>query len=269
MLGTKDLYKRVAGTGLVGLLLLVAPACALGASLPVPTGDSALPTVWSAPSMPDTGTLYLSGEGSVRVAANRVRIRLAVETEASSAAEAATLNAAQTSAVFAALRPLLADDDRMETSGYQLTTVYAPRDREDTGNRVIGYRTLNHVTVVLADVEMAGPVLDAAIASGVNRVAELSFFASDLSEAQDEALRRAIAQARHQAMVISDALGVPLGAILEVRSGVSAPSVQRESMQFEMARADATPIEAGSQVVTASVSITWRLGSGEINEGMR
>ena len=25
MLGTKDLYKRVAGTGLVGLLLLVAP----------------------------------------------------------------------------------------------------------------------------------------------------------------------------------------------------------------------------------------------------
>lgn len=265
---TKDLYKRVARTGLAGVLLLVTPACARAASAPPPLGGAVLPIVWAAPSVADTGTLYLSGEGSVRVTADRVRIRLAVETEAASAVEAASLNATRTTAVIAALRPLLGDDDRMETSGYQLTPVYAPRNREDTSDRIIGYQALNHVTVV-AEVGMAGPLLDASIGSGANRVAELSFFAADLSEARDEALRQAIAQARHQAMVISDALGVPLGEILEVRTGMSAPSFQRGAVQYEMAFADATPIEAGSQVVTASVNITWRLGTGESGGGMR
>ena len=254
---------------LLSAALIALSGCASPAQAAGSGPEQPLDLRWSMPAVADTGTLVLSGEGSVRVPADRARIQIAVETDAVSAAEAAARNATQTTAVIAALRPLLGDDDRMETSGYQLTPVYAPRNRDDDGPRIIGYQALNHVTVVIAQVDLAGAVLDAAIGAGANRVAELSFFASDLTAAREEALRMAIAQARQQALIVADALEVPLGGILDVRTGMSEPSFRRGAMQFEMAMADATPIEAGSQVVTASVTVTWSLPGTTLPGGMR
>lgn len=211
----------------------------------------------------DTGQITVNGRASVEVAADRARVRFAVETEAPSAAGAVTQNAERMDAAIRALRSVLGDRGTLETSGYSLSPVYS-RPPTNTGGepRIASYRALNHIEVTAHDVQMVGTLLDAAVGAGVNRVAGISFFASDTREARLEALRMATERAREEAEVLAEALGVPLGPPLQVHSSTDQPEMVRQDMIMMRSEAAATPIEPGEQSVSASVNITYRLGAG-------
>lgn len=206
----------------------------------------------------DTGVIRVSGTARIEVAADRARLRFAMETEAKSAAEAADANAERMNAVLAAVRGAVADAGSIGTSGYGLSPIYN-RPEPGAAQTITGYRVQNHVEVTLTDVDRVGPVLDAAVRAGANRVAELSFFASDPAPARLDAIRQATARAQSEAEVLAAALGGSLGQALEV--GVSGDDVFPQAVRFrtmEMAMAD-TPVEPGSQTVTVTVNITFRL----------
>jgi len=103
--------------------------------------------------------------------------------------------------------------------------------------------------------------MDVAIEAGANRISDLLFEASDTHAAELEALQKAVGTAREQAEVIAAAMGARLGIALEVQGGASAPSPR--SPGGMMLRAEAgvptTPIEAGEQLVSATVTITYRI----------
>jgi uncharacterized protein YggE len=146
----------------------------------------------------------------------------------------------------------------VETAGYGLNPVYS-RPEPGGAQVIVGYRAQNEVLVTLEDVERVGAVLDAAVRAGANRVAELSFFAADTRSARLDAIREATSRAREEAEVLAAALGGTLGAVVEV--GVSGASPFPEVARFraaEMAMAD-TPVEPGSQAVTVTVNVTFRL----------
>ena len=85
--------------------------------------------------------------------------------------------------------------------------------------------------------------------------------ASDTEEARSQALAEAVASARAQARVIAEALGHELGQPLEVRGGAQRPVPMRaQSPMLMSAEAARTPIEAGDQSVTATVTIRFALG---------
>jgi hypothetical protein len=200
------------------------------------------------------------------VPTDRARVRFAVETEAPSASEAVTANAEAMDAALTALRAVIGDAGKLETSGYNLNPVYRQPPRDQGGEpRIVGYRALNHVVATLTDVERVGTVLDAAVGAGVNRVASLSFYAEDTRPARLEALAEASRSAREEARVLADALGVALGAPLRVNtSGDARPMVREEfqMMRADMAAAAPTPIEAGEQDVVVTVSITYLIDGG-------
>ena len=244
-----------------GVMAVVA-ACHPAAATPLPEGGA-----MTSPERPveveaDTTRLTVSGSAEVTVPADRVRIRFAVETEAATAAEAAASNARTMKTVLEGVRAEVGPEDRVETSGYGLSPRYRPATQRDAGPEIVGYQAQNAVVVVLADVDAAGPVLDAALEAGANRVAELSFFASDTEGARLEALREATANARREAEVIAESLGMRLGAPLTVQaSGGNRPSPIRMRAEAAMMAMD-TPIEAGSDAVSAGVTITYRLVEG-------
>lgn len=214
------------------------------------------------PATADTTRLTVSGFAEVTVPADRVRLRFAVETEAPSAAEAATQNAATMSAVLERVRAEVDAADRVETAGYGLSPRYRPAPARDQAPEIVGYQARNAVVVVLSDVDGAGPVLDAALEAGANRVTELSFFASDTEDARLEALREATARARREAEVVAESLGMSLGAPLAVQtSGGNRPSPVPMRVESAMMAMD-TPVEAGSDTVSAGVTITYRLLEG-------
>jgi uncharacterized protein YggE len=223
---------------------------------------SAQPVIENRAAMPqdttEAGTLRVSGRASVAVTPDRANLRFAIETEAPTAAQAATTNADGMASVIAAVRGLLGQGGELGTDGYVLSPVYRTVTRNNESESIIvGYRAVNHVRVTLHDLNAVGPVLDAAIGAGANRVSQLSFFASNTEPARLEAIARATASARAEAEALARALGGELDAVLEVSvSAAASPSAQVSRMVMLEA---STPIEPGSQQLDVSVSITYRL----------
>lgn len=223
----------------------------------VPVQDTGTPQ-----EAPSPGWIEVSGTGSVDVAPDRARVTFAMETRAPTADAAAGQNADAMAAVLEALRGAGFEGLELETFGYSLRPEYeATNDRRGT-RRIVAYTVLNNVGATLDDVDAVGRVIDTAISAGANRVGGISFYASDTEDARREALAEAVRSARAEAQVIAASLGHSLGPALEVRGGAQRPSprVMGTEMLAMAARAADTPIEAGDQTVTASVSIRFALG---------
>jgi uncharacterized protein YggE len=239
------------GFGFLALLASCAPAVAQTDPVPVmhPTAVEA-----------KEGTLRVTGQAHVSIPADLVKVNFTVETESASAQQATTLNAQQMDAVAAAVRGSGIAGLVLETFGYDLQPEY--ETGRNVTNRVIsGYRVRNNIRVTLPDVDATGTIMDLAIEAGANRISNLQFEASDTRAAELEALQKAVAMAREQAEVIAEAMGARLGLALEVQGGASAPNPRSPGGMRLMAEASVptTPIEAGEQLVTATVTITYRL----------
>lgn len=205
--------------------------------------------------------ISVSAVAEVRVPSDRARLDFMVETQARTARAAAQQNAELMERVVRALREAGGQSATVETSGYGLEPVYTRPDRNEVPT-VEAYRAVNHVLVRADDVTRVGPLVDAAIAAGANRINGLSFEARDPQPARLEAVRAAVSKARAEAEAAAEALGATLGEPLDVNVGMdyAAPPMpfMRDAMSVEMA-VSATPIEPGQQVVRANVSIRYRI----------
>ena len=210
----------------------------------------------------ESGFIEVSGSGVVSVAPDRAIVSFAMETRAPAANDAASANADAMDAVLTAVRGGGFSDLDLETFGYALRPEYAARTNSRT-REIVAYTALNHVRATISDVDGVGRLIDVAIASGANRVSSISFMASDTEEARSQALAEAVASASAQARVIAEALGHELGQPLEVRGGSQRPvpmNAQIAMLRTMEAQAAPTPIEAGDQSVTATVTIRFALG---------
>lgn len=211
--------------------------------------------------------IVVTGQAEVEAAPDRARIFLAVETEGPTAREAGEANADRMTSVADAVRAAGASIEglRVETSGYSLNPVYGPV-AERRPREIAGYVARNTLRVTLDAVDGVGGLIDAALAAGSNRVAGLQFEVRDPEPYRSEALRQAIRTARSEAEVMAESLGMSLGPPIEVEGGAAIPSPRPfgqvgPERAFTMAEAAPTPIEAGVQMITARVTIRFRLNS--------
>jgi uncharacterized protein YggE len=235
------------------LLSSCAPAVAQTEAAPLPSPSF----------LEEQGTIQVTGQAQLTVPADVARISLIVETEGATAGDATSENARRMEAVIRAIRGLEIGGVDIETFGFTLRPEYEV-SRDGTGTRTIsGYRVQNNIRVALPDVDATGRVLDEAVSAGANRVANLQFQASDTRTARLEVLGRAVRSAREQAEAIASAMGVALGSALEVQGGANAPTPFSPGGMLLRASAEtATPVEAGDQMVTASVTIKYRILEG-------
>lgn len=205
--------------------------------------------------------IQVSASASVDVESDRANVRFAVETQATTAADASAENARRMDAVIRALRALDVTGTEIETTGYQLNPVYSRNDRGGMST-IESYRALNHVVVTVDDVEAVGRLIDAGIGAGANRVAGITFEATDTRQARLDALRMAVEKATEEARIIAVAMGRELGGPLEVQGGAEMPQPYPMYARMEMAQAAevSTPVEPGEQTVQASVTVKFRIG---------
>lgn len=210
----------------------------------------------------DTGFIEVGGTGSVTVAPDQAMVAFAMETRATSAAEAASQNADAMDRVLRAVRDAGFEGLELETFGYSLQPEYAASNNQRT-REIVAYTAHNNVRATISDVDAVGRLIDAAIGAGANRVANIAFTASDTEEAEGEALAMAVRNARAQATVIAEALGRRLGPPLVVYGGAQRPIPLRSDMPMRTAfeaQVAPTPIEVGDQTVSASVTVRFALG---------
>ena len=103
-------------------------------------------------------------------------------------------------------------------------------------------------------------MIDTAIAAGVNRMNGISFLVRDSKAAQDEARILAFQQAKEKAELYAAQAGCKLGKVISiVEDGGYYPAVRESADMKLMATSNSTTISAGTDSITASVSVVFEL----------
>jgi len=213
-----------------------------------------------APTTPVAPTIFVSGRGEVQVAPDRARVQVGMETMAKTSQQAAQENNRKQAAILAAIRKLGIAESSIQTLNYSVNPV---QRYDEKLRRVVidGYQVSNIVQVETDKLELAGPIIDAGLNNGANRVAGLEFFVKDRAKAQDQALTEAVASARRQAEVAARAAGGTIVELMELTiNDFERPEPRGMVMMTMKAEgADApAPISAGMNTVTVSVSTRWK-----------
>lgn len=222
-----------------------------------------LPGPASAQDETTPALLTVNGDATVEVEPDQAVVRMGVENQAPSAREAQSETNRVGEAILAAIEALGVGAEAIQTSQLQLQPVYetAPSNRGTQQPRVVAYRATNTVSVSLVDLTRIGPVVDAGIAAGANRIDGIELGLQDDREARRQALVAAVGDARAKAKAIAAALEVDLGRVHEVvEQGVHVPMFELRQRSIGMMAADAsTPIATGQLEVTATVVIRYRI----------
>lgn len=236
----------------IGFFVLILIACSAAAQ--TPAGE---PPRQEAP----LEMISVSGVGKVRLAPDRVRFNVGVETTAATPSEALRLNNERTQAVIAALKRAGAKSEEIQTSNFSIHPQF--EYLENRRPRIVGYQVTNSVTVTRESTADAGKLLQAAVDAGVNQASGLSFFVADETRAREEGLRLAFADARAKAETLARAAGRTVGRAVSITEGTAPapiypfPQAARVGMAAE-ARMD-VPVEQGTEELRFTVSVIFEM----------
>jgi uncharacterized protein YggE len=205
-------------------------------------------------------TVRVRGEGQVEVAPDAATVTIGVLVSKASLKKAREEAAARAADAIAAVKEAGIPDRDIQTSEY----VIQPRrsiDAKAKPTEIAGYDVRNTISVTVRDLERLPELLDAAVAASANQVNGPSFFIQHPEAAEDEASRLAMADARRRAEVLAEAAGATLGRVrsideVEEHSG-PAPRMMMRAMAADSGAT--TPIEAGTERITARVEVVWEL----------
>lgn len=204
--------------------------------------------------------ITVTARGEVQVAPDRARVQVGVETQAKTAAEAAAENNKKQAAILAAIKKVGVSNSQITTLNYNVSPIQRYDDKQRR-TVIDGYQVSNIVQVITDKIEQAGPIIDAGLGNGANRVAGLDFLVRDQSKARDEALASAVESARRQAEVAAKAAGGKLGDLLELNVNDFERPTPRPVMMMAKASMDESspaPISEGMETVAITVMTRWR-----------
>jgi uncharacterized protein YggE len=211
--------------------------------------------VWRMPPV-----LSVSGSGEARVAPDEATVRLGTQAQAATARAAQEQVNRTTAAILAAIEKLGVAAARIQTSELSLGPVYSSNPRGEEP-RITGYQAGNVVSVLLDRLDRVGPVVDAGLASGANRLEGVSFSLHDDTAARATALAQAVGQARRKAEALAAALHMRLVELAEVVE----EGVERVMPSYGMVRAMApmasasTPVSPGELSISAGVTLRYHI----------
>jgi uncharacterized protein YggE len=229
-------------------ILLIAGVLLVAAAI----AGVAQPHLGRSATSPAGSTITVTGEGTVDATPDRASFNFGVTTNGATAAEALGRNASRARAIIDALKKAGVASSAIQTTQVSLW----PQTSRD-GRQITGYQASNSVQVTSA-LAQSGSLVDAAVGAGANNVDGPSLDTADRAALYDQALKQALVAAKGKAQALASAAGLTLGSALKVREGgQSTPMVYAAAL--DTARA-APPIEAGTQKIQASVTVTYSTG---------
>lgn len=196
------------------------------------------------------GSITVSGTGSVTTTPNRADFDFGVTTRGTTARQALSANGAEMQKVIDALKAAGVDSAAIRTSSISLSPV-----TNDQTDAIVGYTASNTVTATIDVLGKAGAIVDAAVAAGANQVQGPNLTVADQGALYRSALAAAVADARAKAQALAAAGGVHVGAVQSIAEDNASSPVVYDTRAA--APAPSTPVEAGTQQVTASVTVSF------------
>lgn len=221
-------------------------------------------------------TVTVTGTDSVSVAPDVADLSLAVRTESADATTCQDQAAQAVDAVTAALVASGLPEESIVTSDVNL---YPQYDYSTNVETIVGYQMYVGITVRGLSVDQVGETVSTATAAGANVVNNVSYYCSDYDAQYEQALLKAIEQARGKAEAIAGATGATLGSPVSVTEGYDGQQYRlTNSIAYaadeEAATADSgagssqlkLDIDPGTIEIEASVTVEYSVVSEELSE---
>ena len=202
---------------------------------------------------PDARTITVAGTGSISTVPNQAAFTFGVSSRGDTAVQALAANSAEMRKLIDALKAAGIPALSLQTSSVALSPL-------TTGERstIVGYTASNSVVATIASLGHAGEIVDTAVAAGANQVDGPNLTVADQSALHRKALAAAVADARVKAQALADSSGLHVGAVSSVQENTD----QSTPVRFDAAvPASSTPIEAGKQQITATVTVVFDASS--------
>jgi uncharacterized protein YggE len=201
---------------------------------------------------PAPHTITVTGTATATVVPDVARVSFGVNVTKTTVKAARATAAQQMTAILEAIKGLGIADQDIQTTGLNLWPQYA---RNST--KVTGYTLSQQIQVTVRDLDRASDVVDTAMAKGATEMSGITFDTADPAKALNDARIAAIAAARTSAEVMATAAKVSLGSVISVSDASPAPIIY--PYQRMAAMDAATPIQPGSQDISATVSVVFEI----------
>jgi uncharacterized protein len=196
-----------------------------------------------------TGGITVTGSGAATTTPDRAAFSFGVTDQAATATAALSRNSDAIAKVIAAL-----EGHGIASADIQTQAVSLSPRTSDNG-AIVGYTASNSVSAQ-STVARAGETIDAAVGAGATDVSGPAFTTSDQDALYRQALQAAIADAKAKAQALAAAAGLSLGGATTIVESSSTPI---PFVDKAAAAPSSTPVQPGTQRVTASVTVTFAL----------
>ncbi|MGO9257750.1 MAG: SIMPL domain-containing protein [Bryobacteraceae bacterium] len=196
-------------------------------------------------------TIQSTGTASVSATPDQAQFTVSVVTQGTSAQNAGTQNAAQTTTLINALESALGTNGSVQTVGYSIS----PRYNNASPPAIVGYTATNTVQVTDFNLSNVGSLIDTANQAGGSSVSGISFGLQNPDPYVQQALGLAAKQALAHANAIAGGLGAKAGSVLSALEGTTYTPVVASASPVAVT----TPVVTGTVQVTASVTVTVQL----------
>ena len=206
--------------------------------------------------------LTVSGTGLVRVSPDTASINLGVATQDTDVAQAVAASNLAAEAIINAVKNLGVAPEDVRTTYFNVS----PQPMYDQNGQPTGqtnYWVNNTLVVTLRQVDQLGAVLQAAVDAGANSINGISFDLTDKSQAEEQARKAAIADARQRAPSGWRPLpGTTLGEIVSIYTGgysYGAINYVEAASSAGSAGGGTVPIAPGTFDVRIDVTLAYTL----------
>ena len=203
--------------------------------------------------------IWVSGTGEIAAAPDIATLRLGIEAQADTVAQAQAEAAEAMDAVMDALTDNGVDEKDIQTQYFSIDQITRWDDDEII---VIGYRVTNMVTAKIRDIDETGPIIDAVAAAGgdLTRINSISFSIDDATAYYEEAREEAMANAKAKAEQLADLAGVELGNPTYISEGTLYYPVDYRDAGMMVPEAEEgfiTPISPGELELSLTVQVIY------------
>ncbi|MCL0050982.1 SIMPL domain-containing protein [Dehalococcoidia bacterium] len=219
------------------------------------------------PVVADTGNtqqrgIWVSGQGKVSVTPDIAALRLGIEAQADTVAEAMSRAAQSMEAVIAALEAHGVAEEDIQTFRFSISQVW-DWDRVTGERELTGYLVSNMVSARIRALDEVGLIIDAVVEAGGDliRIHGIGFTVEDPTAHQEQAREKAFADARAKAKQLAQLAGVTLGKPTFISEGMAhfPPMPMPPRMAMDMEVAPVTPIMPGEQEIIINVQVVFAI----------
>ena len=201
--------------------------------------------------------IWVNGEGKVTAVPDLATLRLGIEAEALSVAEAQSQATVAMDDVMQSLKSRGIAEKDIQTQYFNIYRV-TKWDRVKEEEVVTGYRVTNIVTAKIRELDKAGTIIDAVAEAGgdLTRIDSINFSVEDPTDYYEKAREEAMDDAKAKAQQLAKLAGVTLGKPTYISENIYGPSPKY------------IPLPGGIAYEEAEMAIETSISPGELELGL-